>query len=509
MRPSIQGSADVNLGPYNNAASPWGNAALLYQQSPSSGGASGNVALYCVNCGFSGHMVLAGSATFNIVNGLQALRVNTDANIQVGLDLGIVASAKYSNTQRKSLINQAIPNLGVSVPGVFSAGCFIAVDAVAELNVAAAGQALVGVTMTVPNFQARLDLTNQYTASQSSITGYSPQWATRFEAGGEISASAQLSLPVSFNIGLQIIPLKVSKNIALIEQPSLYGNASYSASTQGGSCNNGISYFSNVQNDILFDFLGLQTFTLNHYDSPPLVLGCKLFSRSISARQAGPPPGNTVIVNNQTSIFPSNPGDLSDTTNKPTFDDGTTPNNAEFNATTAQAQSLATMATGEDGLNFTTVSEMHGAFQLAPDANGNIYTTAPSNSSDNGTYLFAEYQGAIIGDDRQRSFFFYPDFMAAFNVSRLRLGYEFQIPQTATAIALAPMPAANHTLMAVDSKSNAYALVLCHFSNGANSKIFIVGDQSGLNYMTQVNARYTVAGAPVLGCQPVALQTRM
>jgi len=30
-----------------------------------------------------------------------------------------------------------------------------------------------------------------------------------------------------------------------------------------------------VQNDLQFDFLGIKTFDLNHYDSPPLLQGCQ------------------------------------------------------------------------------------------------------------------------------------------------------------------------------------------------------------------------------------------
>jgi hypothetical protein len=32
-----------------------------------------------------------------------------------------------------------------------------------------------------------------------------------------------------------------------------------------------------VQNDVKLDFLGIKTFTLHHYDSPPLLEGCHLY----------------------------------------------------------------------------------------------------------------------------------------------------------------------------------------------------------------------------------------
>ncbi|KAL9060466.1 MAG: hypothetical protein Q9162_000639 [Coniocarpon cinnabarinum] len=583
IEPKVQGVADLKLGPNDNAQSPWGNAALLFSRSGSTQSTASDVALYCVNCGFKGHVVLAGSAKFNILDGLNALTVSTNANIEAGLNLGLVASATFSNTQKKSLINQAIPDLGVSVAGVFSAGCYVAVDAVAELNVAATGQALIGITMTIPNFQAQLNLIDQNAASSSSITGYTPQFSKRFEASGQISASAKLSLPVSLNVGLQIIPIKLSKSIALIEQPSLYGNVSFSASTDNGApalsarqdssdddgnsasavatatdnapptatgnpdssdststadptgtsdgpstsattsatatssadpssasdsgtCNNGFSYFANAQNDVLLDFLGVKTFTLNHYESEPLLQGCKrLNSRSLDTRQSSDDSsGDTVIANDETDTFPSDASDNSDASNDEVDDEQASPDSAEFEDDAKQAMALASAASGEEGYNFTSIVEYHNAFMLAPDDNGNLY--AVSSSADPYGYMFASYQGTFIGDEQERGFHYYPDVMAAYNVSRLRMSFEDEIPRTSDVIALSPQTSEDNVLLAVDSLGNGYGLVLCDFEGGADSKVFLVSDESGLDTLKVEKLRYTVTGGVVTGCEGIAMR---
>lgn len=587
VEPKVQGTADIKLGPNDNAVSPWGNAALLFSEGSSSSTSSSNIALYCVNCGFKGHVVIAGSAKFNILDGLNALTVGMNANIEAGLNLGLVASATFSQTKKKSLINQAIPDLGVSVKGVFSAGVFVAVDAVATLDISAAGQALIGVTMLIPDFQATLNLLDADSASKSSITGYTPQWKKRFEASGQITASARLALPVSLNVGLEIIPIKFKKSVALIEQPSLYGNISFAASAgdaapASDTCNNGFSYFANAQNDILLDFLGLKTFTLNHYDSPPLLQGCQLIggpssststavsgsntvpatstsdaspeSSSTGSPDSGTPvngdnvsgtaapsatdtgdanaPTDTVgsldkrivirhdtnniskrqsvtkISEEETDTFDSDPTDNSDTSDDVVGDDSDSPDNDEFKADSTNALAAATNAADEDGFNFTTIVEYHSAFQLAPDDNGNLYAVAPNVDNSAGGYLFAASEGIVVGDDQDRSLHYYPDVMAAYGVSRIRMSFEDEIPKTADVIALAPQGDDPTTFVAVDSQGNGFSLVLCNFSNGADSKIFIVADESGLDTLKTEKLRYTVTGAPVTDCEAVALVTK-
>lgn len=257
LDPSISGSKDFSFGPEANAESPWGSAAQIYtkEKSSSSGTASADVSIYCVNCGVKGHIALAGQAKFNVLDGLHGLNAAINANLEAGVNLGLVANAQYKDTKSKALIRAPLPEVGVAVKGVFSAGVYLSVDAVSTIEVTAEGQALVGVVMTIPNFQANINLFDQDSAGKSGISGLTPTFEKRFEASGQVAASLQLSLPIAINCGFEIPALSMKRAISLIEEPSLYGKLTVAGSTPNvapasETCNNGIEYLANRKSNL-------------------------------------------------------------------------------------------------------------------------------------------------------------------------------------------------------------------------------------------------------------------
>ncbi|KAH0187402.1 hypothetical protein KCU99_g8796, partial [Aureobasidium melanogenum] len=669
LDPSISGSKDFNFGPDATADSPWGKAAEIYSKSKTSasGNASADATIYCVDCGVKGHVAMAGQAKFNVLDGLHGLTANLNANLEAGVNLGLVAHAQYADTKTKALIRAPLPEVGVAVKGVFSAGVYLSVDAVSTVDVSAEGEALVGVVMTIPNFQATLDLFNQDGASKSGVTGFTPTFEKRFEASGKVAASVKLALPIAINCGFEIPAISLKRAISLIEQPSLYGNLTIAASTANvapasDTCNNGIEYFANLQNDVNFDFLGLKTFTLNHYDSPPLLQGCKTFGPSTAATSdnvsattdnasattdnTSAATDNASTTTNDTSATTDNASTPTDNASTPTdnastptdnasattdnasattddasattdnasvtigdasittgdasaitgvaaptadaetpsnqsstptvtedsissptttpdvsaaenerrrsvfyrrdnstmpasddddevmaddtedtfddadnadetddvvSDDSSTADGAEFEDDTTDALALSADQQSEDGITFNTLIDIQNTFQVVPGTDGNLYTSSlvPGSPSDAG--LFAESQNIIVGDDEERVLHYYPDEMATYNVSRIRLSLGSDVPKTADAIALSPIDYdnANDTpsvYFAVSTKQDVYSLVLCDFSNGADSKIFIINDQSGLDSLqNNTNIKYTITGAPVQACYPLAM----
>ncbi|KIV83450.1 hypothetical protein PV11_05473 [Exophiala sideris] len=610
--PAVHGTATLALAPDDSATSPWGAAAQLYTSSSASATTAADITLYCVNCGLKGHVTLSGSAKFNVIDGLHGLSTSINADLEAGLNLGLVAQATFKDTKTKSLIKQAIPDLGVSVKGVFAAGVYIAVDAVATLDIEAQGQALIGITMTISDFQATLNLLDENSAASSSISGYTPTFKKTFEASGQISASATLALPVSLNVGIEITPLSYKKTLSLIEQPSLYGNVSFAGSAGGAdaasdTCNNGFQYFASAQNDVSFDFFGIKTFTLNHYDSPPIQQGCKLLddssstSSSTPAASSGtssavtetpsstgdaaadsntatssgtdststgapsptddaaatsttagsgtdvptntgptsttdtdpaPTPSNpttgdstsskskrqitdsgTVIDDDDEDTFASDDGDETDSTDDPVDaqDSSTDPDNAEYTQDSSAALNATDNAGSDGGLTFVTINEIHNAFQLVSDENGNLYAGAPSTGDDDGASLFAVADTVVVGNDGDMILHYYPDVMDAYNTSRIRMSYEDHIPKGSELVTLMALDydsddsSNQNILFAVDTKGNAFSLVLCDFSNGADSKLFIVRDTTGVENLTLEKLRYICTGAPVSQCDAVAL----
>lgn len=215
-------------------------------------------------------------------------------------------------------------------------------------------------------------------------------------------------------------------------------------------------------------------------------------------------------VDNEDASFASS--DSADETNDAVDDDSSDSGNAEFTADANEALDLSADEQSEDGITFTTLVDVQATFQLIPGNDGNLYAGAYTAGSPSDSGLFASYENIIVGDDQNQILHYYPDEMAVYNASRIRLSSPDVIPKTADAITLSPIDYDNSdssnpvTYFAIDTKSNVYSLVLCDFSNGADSKVFIVNDQSGLDSLeNNVNIKYTVTGAPVTSCYPLAM----
>lgn len=333
FNPEIKGSQDFNFGPAASADSPWGKAYSIYSKKKDFSGDKGSaeVNLYCVDCGVKGRVSMNGQAKWNAKDRLQSLNAGINANIEAGVHLGLAASANYKDEKTKKIINAPLPEVGVSVAKLFTAGVYLSVDAKAAVDVSAEGQVLVGVAMKIPNFEAKLNLLDADSSTKSSVTGFTPEFTKRFEASGKLSAQLTLSLPIAINAGIEIPPLNEKRVLALIEEPSVYGNTTIAASTANAepaseTCNNGIEYFANVQNDIKLDFLGIKTFILHHYDSPPLLKGCKKFDGSKVTTKASSE-ASTATTGDSTPTATNVPSTKTTGTKPTATDDSSEPSN--------------------------------------------------------------------------------------------------------------------------------------------------------------------------------------
>lgn len=216
-----------------------------------------------------------------------------------------------------------------------------------------------------------------------------------------------------------------------------------------------------------------------------------------------------VIANDTEDTFDDT--DNADETNDVVSDDSTTADGAEFENDTADALALSADEQSEDDITFNTLVDIQKTFQIVPGTDGNLYTSSLASGSPSDAGLFAESQNIVVGDDEERVLHYYPDEMAIYNVSRIRLSLGSEIPKTADAIALSPIDYDNSddtpsAYFAVSTKQDVYSLVLCDFSNGADSKVFIINDESGLDSLqNNTNIKYTVTGAPVQACYPLAI----
>lgn len=201
--------------------------------------------------------------------------------------------------------------------------------------------------------------------------------------------------------------------------------------------------------------------------------------------------------------------DFSDERDDPVSDDGATADGTEFQSDATQALRLSSDAASDDGATFTTLIDSQKNFQVAPAQDGNLYAVGCAGGSASDIGLFAGTKNLIFGDDQDRILLYYPGEMEAYNASRIRLASETMVPKTARVVTLLQSSASSgssSTYLAATLQKNIFNLVLCNFGNGAASKVFLVSGQSGLDSLrNDPQMKYTITGAPVSDCAPLAL----
>ena len=151
--------------------------------------------------------------------------------------------------------------------------------------------------------------------------------------------------------------------------------------------------------------------------------------------------------------------------------------------------------------SYVTIADVGNTYSLVSDPDsGNLYVGAAGQ----GTY-FAAVDGFVIGDDSDNYLHYYPDVMAAYNVSRLRLSDETAIPKTADIVGLAPVDydgsgATSNVYAAIDTMGNVFVTITCDIEGG-DSKVFLARDaEEGVKVLQEQKLRYTVTGGIVTDC---------
>ena len=245
VSPAINTDIPINIAPSNQVESPWGQALQLFHKDKASTNqaVTGEVTIYCVQCGFNGKIHLSGQARWTIQDGLTEANVGMNGNIAAGVEIGIDAQAQLQEQFQFPITQVGIE--GLSVLGLYTVGPEISLAAEVELGVSLAVQVLAGVNMSIPNFSANIDLVD---GSKSISQGFTPQFEKIFEAKAEISTNAALGLPLSIGVGIDIPPIKSTKTVSLTEKPIVETTFTYAASTTcegingNNECLNGIAY---------------------------------------------------------------------------------------------------------------------------------------------------------------------------------------------------------------------------------------------------------------------------
>ena len=229
----------------------------------------------CVDCGAKGKFVAKGSISATPLSGLKKAQVGVSGNMYVGAFLGVNAFTKYEKTVRKDLFVKGLP--GWEIPKIVSLGPRVILGAQATFSIEAEGQLLTGASLNWPAFQATLDFVD---SSKSTQSGWTPQVTRKFDAHGELTATAALGLPVTLSFGINVLDGRFEKAVNLTDIPAITAEAKLefdvgtSKNQFGGDDCQGIAWDVALTNELRIDVPNSEGWKLNGWKSPPLAKGC-------------------------------------------------------------------------------------------------------------------------------------------------------------------------------------------------------------------------------------------
>ena len=160
-----------------------------------------------------------------------------------------------------------------------------------------------------------------------------------------------------------------------------------------------------------------------------------------------------------------------------------------------------------DGSTYVNLTDSTGRYTLSAGSDGNFHVVA-AGAADS-TTLFQSYDNILLSDISGRLMRFYPDTMAAFNVSRFRISTPDDWPAPSDMVSLVPVDYDNEAAtpavyVASDTLSNYYYTVLCNLQ-GLESKIFIVADPvAGVEVLKRQDLQNILTGGVVEECSTIA-----
>lgn len=289
----------INLGPpaHMQEDSPWGPAFKIYawtrakedpkfekekttldliqeqlkgEEDPQPG-----VELWCVNCGVKGHIRATGSITATALSGVTQGKIDVDGNMRVGAYIGVNAFTAWEKTVKKDLLVQGLP--GWSIPGIVTLGPQLRLGVQATIAAEAQGQILTGASLNWPNLRATVDFVN---SGRSTTSGWTPIVDKKFEAHGEVTATAALGLPVTVSFGIDILKGRFRKGIDLTDTPAIVAKAEFEVDLAGGELTvgndecQGVAWDISLSNQVTLAVTDIKEWTLAQWAGPTLAKGC-------------------------------------------------------------------------------------------------------------------------------------------------------------------------------------------------------------------------------------------
>lgn len=226
--------------------------------------------VWCVDCGVTGSLSVAGTASISLLKGPTSLAVELDGNIGVGVHLGIEAMVeKEFEFLKKQLYSAGLP--GLSIPGIITLGPMITLSVDGKAGVKALGRVLAGAKLEFPEMSVVLDVID---TSRTGLSGFKPTVTTTFEAVGELELSASVGLPISVGIGIDVLNGLWTQGIAVVSRPNLGAKAHWNTPmAQDEDKCDGIDWELGLGVDFELSVFE-KSYALGEFEGPKLAEGC-------------------------------------------------------------------------------------------------------------------------------------------------------------------------------------------------------------------------------------------
>ncbi|PPJ59982.1 hypothetical protein CBER1_10141 [Cercospora berteroae] len=342
---------------------------------------------------------LAGSASISVINGPTSLRLEVGGNIAAGMHRGLEAYVEKEAEFKKKLGTVALP--GVSIPGIITVGPLATFSVDGKVGVAALGRVLLGGKVEFPEIKAVLDVID---LDASELSGFKPTFTPRFEAGGELTISSSLGMPISVGIGIDFLNGAFEKGVALVTRPYIGTEIHWNTTPIGTGVDedgcDGIDWSLGIGTEFEMDVFD-NSIAIGEWEGPNIAEGCL---------------GNTIPdAEEPKPVSPENPNEPA--TAKPKESPiHKLPLVEELMAgqPIAPAPGQATdvpVAQGQARLR-----DVSDKVNLVAGDDGSLYLGSQNTASS----LFAQGLNIVYGADK-RYLAWHPDTMGADGISRLRL----------------------------------------------------------------------------------------
>ncbi len=467
--------------------------------------------VYCINCGVTGQFGISGSIDASLAKGLTQARFGVGANIAALANIGIQAYAMKELEKSFNLLRYPVG--AWVIPGVVSFGPQFSLDVAGKISVSALGQLQAGASYTWNNAQTVLDFLD---SSKSYQTNRRPTASAFYEVAGELSLEAQLGIPASLSMALQVFGKDVF-SAGLVATPAVDAKASagfeYNSTgivpkkqADGSSCA-GINYGVDVGTSLDFQVTGLKNVNLLTIPGPNLISGCTARPK----RQMGARDDELVSAWDKELMAPRYERDV---------DHGRSVLRRSIRAG-AIADLRTRQSTGDWNstagipINHASIMDTTGKIGMYSSWDGNLFV-APANATNltmvtggsQLTQMTWNDKPVLLTDDRMRFIHYYPKTMDTLGISRIRLANWVHLPKSSRLIGLTPIKTKAGSLMvAIDATGKNYWLYSCAIQNQGN-KMFLAKDSKNATQVLQnPDMRFIVTGGQASNCRPVAMNS--